>query len=192
MPFGMNPSSVNEFLPPGAGQAPHNDDVEEDEFDMARFSAIRKEQKDELERLDHHHHNKHLQIENQIRGEVDRLFVHFQQGMQNLYTGLTQTINNTIETQVKLRIEQERLREDHAANKREIERRYHNEASKIVMSTSSMVRPAQPAPSSRPQSFNRAPSTSFQAASPGMPVSSPTVDYMSRGIINQRHPADPE
>lgn len=171
----MNPKSVNEFLPPGAGQTPHLDDMDEEEFDMARFSAIRKEQKDELERLEHHHHNKQLQIENQVRGEIDRLFAHFQQGMQNLYTGLTQTINATVETQVKLRMEQERLREDHVANKREVERRYHNEASKIVMSTSNAARHAQPSGHAKPQSFLRAPNSSLPAGTPSMPVSLASV-----------------
>lgn len=149
------------------------DDMDEDEFDMARFSAIRKEQKDELERLEHHHHSKQHQIEGQIRQEVDRLFGHFQQGMQNLYTGLTQTINATVEAQVKLRMDQERLREEHETNKREVERRYHNEASKIVMSTSHAARHAQqPIGHNKSQSFLKAPSSTVPAGGPlGIPVS---------------------
>lgn len=156
----MNPNPVNEFLPPAAGQPQRMDEMDEDEFDMARFSAIRKEQKDELERLEHHHHSKQHHIESQIRQEVDRLFGHFQQGMQNLYTGLTQTINATVEAQVKLRMDQERLREEHEANKREVERRYHNEASKIVMSTSHAARQAhQSVGHNKPPSFLKAPSS---------------------------------
>lgn len=159
----MNSHPVNEFLPAAARQRPNMDEIEEDEIDMARFSAIRKEQKEELERLDHHHHTKQLQIENQIRAELDQLFNHFQQGMQSLYTGLTQTVNTTVEVQVKLRIQQERLREEHATNKREVERRYHNEASRLVMSTSQVAR--------HTQSLLRAPSSSLPAGVSGIPVS---------------------
>lgn len=139
----MVPNTVNEFLP-AAGAAPGHrlnpEEGEEDDFDVARFSAIRKEQKEQLERLEQHYQHRQTAIEQQVRAEQEGLFNVFQQGMQNLYTGLTQHVTTTIEAQVKLRMEQERLREEHSSQKRDIERRYHNEASRLVMSTSHATR----------------------------------------------------
>lgn len=134
----------NEFLTPAGGSRPYADNSGDDDFDVARFSAIRREQKDELERLDHHYSSSHVTIEEQVRGEMDHLFQHFQLGMQQLYTNLTKTVGITIENQVQLRLKQERLRLEHEAKKGEVETRYHNEASKLISSTSHAGRHLKP------------------------------------------------
>lgn len=135
----MQANSANEFLPAAVGSRPYGDNVGEDDFDMARFSAIRKEQKEELERLDHHYNSSQAAIDTQVRGEVDHLFQQFQLGMQQLYTNLTKTVGITIENQVQLRLKQDQLRREHDIKKSEVEARYHNEASKLITSTSSHV-----------------------------------------------------
>lgn len=134
----------NEFLTPAGGSRSYADNGGEDDFDVARFSAIRKEQKDELERLDHHYSTSQATIETQVRGEVDHLFQQFQLGMQQLYTNLTKTVGITIDNQVQLRLKQERLRREHEAKKGEVETRYHNEASKLIISTSHAGRHLKP------------------------------------------------
>lgn len=140
----MQPNSANEFISTAAGGRPYGDNGGEDDFDVARFSAIRKEQKDELERLDHHYSSSQAAIETQVRGEVEQLFQQFQHGMQQLYTNLTKTVGTTIENQVQLRLSQERLRREHEAKKIEAEARYHNEASKLIISTSHAGRHPKP------------------------------------------------
>lgn len=130
----MQSNPVNDFLPARASR-PY-EDAGEDDFDVARFSAIRKDQKDEMERVDHHFNSSHATIEAQIRGENDQLFQQFQLGMQQFYTNLTKTINTTVENKVLLRLDQERLRTEHEAKKNEVNNRYHNEASKLIISTS--------------------------------------------------------
>lgn len=142
----MNPNPINEFLPASAGPRLKGDTGGEDDFDLARFNAIRKEQKDELERLDRRHHDQQAAIDNQIQLEYDRLFQHFQQGMQNFYASLRQTINTTVENQVNFRMQKERICEDHTTNKRDVEKRFHSEASRLVMSSTHAVRPSQPFP----------------------------------------------
>lgn len=127
-----------------AGSRPYGDTDAEDDFDVARFSAIRKEQKDELDRLDHHYSTSQAAIEAQVRGEVDQLFQQFQLGMQQLYTSLTKTVGINIENQVQLRLKQERLRREHETKKSEVEARYHNEASKLIISTSHTGRHPKP------------------------------------------------
>lgn len=130
----VHPSPVNDFLPARVSRS--YDDAGEDDFDMARFSAIRKEQKDEMERVDHIFNSSHAHIEGQIRAENDQLFQHFQLGMQQFYTDLTKTMNANVENKVRLRLEQERLRAEHEAKKAEVNNKYHNEASKLIISTS--------------------------------------------------------
>lgn len=132
----MPSNSGNEFLAPAGGSRSYGENSGDDDFDVARFSAIRKEQKDELERLDHHYSSSQATIETQVRGEVDHLFQQFQLGMQQLYTNLTKTVGITIENQVQLRLKQEQLRREHEAKKGEVETRYHNEASKLIIFTS--------------------------------------------------------
>lgn len=140
----MPSNSGNEFLAPAGGSRSYGDNSADDDFDVARFSAIRKEQKDELERLDHHYSSSQATIETQVRGEVDHLFQQFQLGMQQLYTNLTKTVGITIENQVQLRLKQERLRREHEAKKSDVETRYHNEASKLIISTSHAGRHPKP------------------------------------------------
>lgn len=140
----MQANSANEFLPAVAGSRPYGDNGGEDDFDVARFSAIRKEQKEELERLDQQYSSSQAAIETQVRGEVDQLFQQFQLGMQQLYTNLTKTVGITIENQVQLRLKQERLRREHDAKRGDVEARYHNEASKLIISTSHAGRHLKP------------------------------------------------
>lgn len=139
----MPHSHVNEFLP-SSGAAPGSRDVmaepEMDDFDMTQFNAIRKEQKEQMLELDKHYHERRDIIQKQVQAEQEGLFSAFQQGMQNFYGSLIQHVNSTVEVQVKLRMEQEKLQEDHAARKRDIERRYHHEASKLMLSTSTASR----------------------------------------------------
>ncbi|KAJ4417141.1 hypothetical protein N0V82_006341 [Gnomoniopsis sp. IMI 355080] len=115
----MQANSANDFLPAVVGSRPYGDNGGEDDFDVARFSAIRKEQKEELERLDHHYSSSQAAIDTQ------------------LYTNLTKTVGITIENQVQLRLQQDRLRQEHETKKSEVEARYHNEASKLITSTTS-------------------------------------------------------
>ncbi|PSR84046.1 hypothetical protein BD289DRAFT_482952 [Coniella lustricola] len=130
------PMNLNEFLPASTRPMAQGMEREDEELDIAKFSAIKKERKDELDQLDRYHQSKQDEIEGQVREQLDRLFQQFQQGMQGLYASLTQTAHATVETQVKLRMQQEKLREEHAINKRDIERRYHNEASRLFISPS--------------------------------------------------------
>lgn len=143
-PSGLQSNSANEFLAVAASSRSYGDNSGEDDFDVARFSAIRKEQKDELERLEQQYSSNQAAIETQVRGEVDHLFQQFQLGMQQLYTNLTKTVGTTIDNQVQLRLKQERLRRDHDARKSEVEARYHNEASKLIISTSQAGRHPKP------------------------------------------------
>lgn len=157
----MNRTSVNEFLPAASQPRQHLGEMEDDEIDVARFSAMKRQQKDELDRLEHRHQAKQHEIEKQVRAELDKLFTHFQTGMQTLYTTLHQTVNTTVDAQVKLRMQQERLREEHATKKRDAERRFHNDVSQLVMSTSQTRHAA---------GFLRAPNSTLPVGSPGIPT----------------------
>lgn len=135
----MAHTQANEFLPsvggvPGAKKTMAEAEMEE--FDVGQFNAIRKEQKEQMMELEKHYQDRQDIIQKQVQAEKDGLFNAFQQGMQNLYASLVQQVNATIEVQVTLRMEQEKLQEEHTARKRDIERRYHHEASRLVLSTS--------------------------------------------------------
>lgn len=158
--FTMNRTSVNEFLP-ASHLPPQMGETEDDEIDVARFSAMKRQQKDELDHLEHRHQAKQHEIEKQVAAELDKLFTHFQTGMQTLYTALHQTVNTTIDSQVKLRMQQERLKDEYAAQKRDAERRFHNDVSQLVMSTSQ----TRPVPG-----FLRAPNSTLPVGSPGVPT----------------------
>lgn len=159
----MNSHPVNDFLPTGVAQRPRMDDAGEDEFDMSKFSAIRKSHNEELERLEKEYENRQLAIQNELRRGSNTFFEEFQTGMQKFYTNLVQTFNATIEDQVKLRMQEERLHNELLNKKKEVEHRYHHETSKIVLSSShgsrqtktSMQRPSGPISrtSSMPVSF---------------------------------------
>lgn len=131
----MQSNSANELLSAAAGNRSYGDISGEDDFDMARINAFRKEREEELERLDNHYSSSQAAIEAQVRGEVDHLFQQFQLGMQQLYTNLTKTVGITIDNQVQLRMKQERLRREHDTKKGEVELRFTNEASKLIIST---------------------------------------------------------
>lgn len=135
----MAHTQVNEFLPSNgtaAGARKTMVDTEMDEIDVSRFNAIRKEQKAQMMEVDKVYQEKQDIITKQMQAEEERLFNAFQQGMQSLYASLVQHVNANVEAQVKLRMTQEKLQDDHAEKKRDIDRQYHNEASRLVLSTS--------------------------------------------------------
>lgn len=131
----MAHSQVNEFLP-SARAVPNSRnamaDSEVDDFDVGRFHAIRKEQKEQMMELQKSYQDRKDFIKKTIQAEQESLFNAFQQGMQSLYGSLVQQVATTIERQVTLRLDEEKLEEQHAAGKRDIERRYHHEASKVL------------------------------------------------------------
>lgn len=186
----MHPNPANDFLPARASR--HYEDTGDDDFDMARFSAIRKDQKGELDRVDHHFNSNHATIEGQIRNESDQLFQHFQAGMQRFYTDLTKTITATVENKVQLRLEQERLRVEHEAKKVEVKNRYQHEASKLIISTPQEGRQPGPFPKLPSQGLipNQGPIPS-QGSSPsnrGPSPSRPQGFASSRGLVTSQVP----
>lgn len=140
---------VNEFLPssgPASGHRNAIPDPDVDDLDVSRFNALRKEKNEQLRELEKYYHDKRDAINKQVQAEQESLFSAFQQGMQNFYASLVQHITGTIEDQVKLRLEKEKLDQEYAAQQREIDRRYHHEASRLVTSTSHATRPSKPLP----------------------------------------------
>lgn len=154
----MNQHSVNDFLPTGVAQRPRVDDGGDDDFDMTKFTAIRKNHNEELEHLEKEYENRHLEIQSEIRKTSNTFFEEFQTGMQKFYTNLVQTFNTTVEDQVKLRMQEERLRDELVNKKNELDQRYHHEASKIVLSSSHASRQGKltsQRPSSGPSPISR-------------------------------------
>lgn len=124
----------NEFLPsahhgpraqPAAVEA-----AEADDFDV-QFDAIRNNQKEQMMDLNQHYQDRRDILQKQIQAEQEGLFNAFQQGMQALYGTLVQQVAATIDVQVRLRVKQEKLQDEHAARKADIERRYHQETSML-------------------------------------------------------------
>ncbi|KAK2599751.1 hypothetical protein N8I77_011479 [Diaporthe amygdali] len=139
----MDPKRVNEFLPPtsAVAPAPPGDRMDvtnavEDDFDVAQYRALKKDKQEEQKRLDHEHDHRHRQLEEQIHMENSRLFSQFQQrvneSIQRAFIDLQPSIAATISNQVSFRLEQQRLRDEHAASKSNIEQRYHNKITSLM------------------------------------------------------------
>lgn len=177
----MDPKRVNEFLPPtaAAAPAPPGDRMDvtnavEDDFDVAQYRALKKDKQEEQKRLDHEHDLRHRQLEEQVHMENSRLFSQFQQrvneSIQRAFIDLQPSIAATISNQVSFRLEQQRLRDEHAASKSNIEQRYHNKITSL-MAMPSAARGAIPRVSSSTPS-----QSSNIRVSPTSPVSEP-VSY---------------
>lgn len=148
----MDPKRVNEFLPPASSApAPPADRMDatpmEDDFDVAQYRALKKDKQEEQKRLDHEHDHRHRQLEEQVHLENNRLYSQLQQrvneSIQRAFIDLQPAIAATINNQVSLRLEQQRLRDEHAASKTTIEQRYHNKITSL-MAMPSAARSAMP------------------------------------------------
>ncbi|KAG6361260.1 hypothetical protein INS49_009484 [Diaporthe citri] len=139
----MDPKRVNEFLPPAssatASPADRMDTTAnpmEDDFDVAQYRALKKDKQEEQKRLDHEHDHRHRQLEEQVHLENNRLYSQLQQrvneSIQRAFIDLQPAIATTINNQVSLRLEQQRLRDEHAASKTTIEQRYHNKITSLM------------------------------------------------------------
>lgn len=139
----MDPKRVNEFLPPAssatASPADRMDTTTnpmEDDFDVAQYRALKKDKQEEQKRLDHEHDHRHRQLEEQVHLENNRLYSQLQQrvneSIQRAFIDLQPAIAATINNQVSLRLEQQRLRDEHAASKTTIEQRYHNKITSLM------------------------------------------------------------
>lgn len=139
----MDPKRVNEFLPPTssatASPADRMDTTTnpmEDDFDVAQYRALKKDKQEEQKRLDHEHDHRHRQLEEQVHLENNRLYSQLQQrvneSIQRAFIDLQPAIAATINNQVSLRLEQQRLRDEHAASKTTIEQRYHNKITSLM------------------------------------------------------------
>ncbi|KAI7778168.1 hypothetical protein LA080_002515 [Diaporthe eres] len=139
----MDPKRVNEFLPPAssatASPADRMDTAAnpmEDDFDVAQYRALKKDKQEEQKRLDHEHDHRHRQLEEQVHLENNRLYSQLQQrvneSIQRAFVDLQPAIAATINNQVSLRLEQQRLRDEHAASKTTIEQRYHNKITSLM------------------------------------------------------------
>lgn len=150
----MDPKRVNEFLPPASsatGSPADRMDTAanpmEDDFDVAQYRALKKDKQEEQKRLDHEHDHRHRQLEEQVHLENNRLYSQLQQrvneSIQRAFIDLQPAIAATINNQVSLRLEQQRLRDEHAASKTTIEQRYHNKITSL-MAMPSAARSAMP------------------------------------------------
>lgn len=138
----MDPKRVNEFLPPAssatASPADRMDIANpmEDDFDVAQYRALKKDKQEEQKRLDHEHDHRHRQLEEQVHMENNRLFSQVQQrineGIQRAFMDLGPVIAATVNNQVSFRLEQQRLRDEHASSKSSIEQRYHNKITSLM------------------------------------------------------------
>lgn len=139
----MDPKRVNEFLPPASSAAASPADrmdatanPMEDDFDVAQYRALKKDKQEEQKRLDHEHDHRHRQLEEQVHLENNRLYSQLQQrvneSIQRAFIDLQPAIAATINNQVSLRLEQQRLRDEHAASKTTIEQRYHNKITSLM------------------------------------------------------------
>lgn len=138
----MNPNPVNEFLPSTATADRMDLD---DDFDMAQWQALKKDKLEEQKRLDDEHHRSQMQIEMQLQAENQHLFSQFQhkvqESIQQVFVDLQQSITATVDAQVELRLQQQRLREEHAASTVGIEQRHLNKITHL-MAPSSAARAA--------------------------------------------------
>lgn len=129
----MNPNPVNEFLPSTA--TPDRMDVDED-FDMARWHALKKDKLEEQKRLDEEHHRSQMQIEMQLQAENQHLLSQVQhkvqESIQQVFVDLQQSIAATVDAQVNLRLQQQRLRDEHAASTISIEKRHLNKLTHLM------------------------------------------------------------
>jgi len=138
----MDHKRVNEFLPPAAASAATANPADrmdapmEDDFDVAQYRALKKDKQEEQKRLDHEHDHRHRQLEEQVHLENSRLYAQLQQrvneSIQRAFIDLQPAIAATINSQVSLRLEQQRLRDEHAASKNTIEQRYHNKITGLM------------------------------------------------------------
>lgn len=133
----MNPNPVNEFLPSAA--TPDRMDLDDD-FDMARWQALRKDKLEEQKRLDEEHHQTQMQIEMQLEAENQLLLSQVQhkvqESIQQVFVDLQQSIVATVGTQVELRLQQQRLRDEHAASTASIEQRHLNKITHLMAPSS--------------------------------------------------------
>lgn len=183
---------VNEFLPSAGvahGSRKNMAEPEADDFDVTQFNAIRKEQKEQMMDLDKHYQDRKDVIQKQIQAEQEVLFNAFQQGMQTLYGSLVQQVAATIEVQVTLRMDQEKLQEDHAARKRDIERRYHHEASRLVLSTSHATRNPKQHPTTTTNGAHA--NNSFSVSPIGPVLFFPQSDQVPQGTNGDHHQPTP-
>ncbi|POS76359.1 hypothetical protein DHEL01_v205255 [Diaporthe helianthi] len=135
----MDSKHVNEFLPPSSASAipaERMDAPMEDDFDVAQYRALKKDKQEEQKRIDHEHELRHRHLEEQVHQENSRLYAQLQQrvneSIQRAFIDLQPAIAATINNQVGLRLEQQRLRDDHAASRNTIEQRYHNKITSLM------------------------------------------------------------
>lgn len=133
----MAPNPMNEFLPSTA--TPDRMDLDDD-FDVARWQALKRDKLEEQKRLDEEHHQSQLQIEMQLEAENQRLLLQVQhkvqQSIQQVFVDLQQSIVATVGAQVDLRLQQQRLREEHAASTVGIEQRHLNKITHLMAPSS--------------------------------------------------------
>lgn len=136
----MNPNPINEFLP--ATATPDRMDLEV-EFDMARWQALKKDKQDELKRLEEENRQSQTQLEMQLEAENQQLLsqvqLKVQESIQQVFVDLQLSIAATIDAQVGLRLQQQRLRDEHAASTAAIEQRHVNKITDLMAPSSTRV-----------------------------------------------------
>ncbi|KAH8752850.1 hypothetical protein F5883DRAFT_527450 [Diaporthe sp. PMI_573] len=145
----MDPKCFNKFLPPAlsttATPADWMDAPMEDDFNVAQYRALKKDKQEEQNRLDHKDDLRRRQLEEEVVHENSRLYAQLQQrvneSIQRAFTDLQPAITATINSQVSLRLEQQRLRDEHAASKNTIEQHYHNKIMSLVAMSSAARTP---------------------------------------------------
>lgn len=170
LPTNMDPKRVNEFLPPSSASATPADRMDapmEDDFDVAQYRALKKDKQEEQKRLDHEHDLRHRHLEEQVHQENSRLYAQLQQrvneSIQRAFIDLQPAIAATINSQVSLRLEQQRLRDEHAASRNTIEQRYHNKITGL-MAMPSAARTAIPRVNSNSSTPSRPPPNNIRVS----------------------------
>ncbi|KAK7747416.1 hypothetical protein SLS53_001671 [Cytospora paraplurivora] len=114
----MNSNRVNEFLPMEA--TPDRMNSGDEEFDLARFQALKREHAEEMNRLDEEYRQEEVKLNLQSQARTEQLLSQVQhkvhESMQKILTELQFSIAATVDDQVVIRLQQENLRKQHDAS----------------------------------------------------------------------------